>query len=56
MIAVGALAWVCSTSPHTNDHAFHQAGLDRLLILLRPLREALQAGPLARMRQANRRS
>jgi erythromycin esterase-like protein len=32
--------------PGSYDHAFHETGLDRFLILLRPLREALQGGPL----------
>jgi erythromycin esterase-like protein len=32
--------------PGTYDHVFHQTGLDRLLLLLRPLRESLQAGAL----------
>ena len=32
--------------PGSYDNAFHQTGLDRFLLLLRPLRDALQAGPL----------
>lgn len=32
--------------PGSYDHVFHQTGLDRFLLLLRPLRESLQAGPL----------
>lgn len=32
--------------PGSYDHAFHQTGLDRFLLLLRPLHDKLQAGPL----------
>jgi erythromycin esterase-like protein len=32
--------------PGSYDHVFHLTGLQRLLLLLRPLREAFQAGPL----------
>jgi erythromycin esterase-like protein len=32
--------------PGSYDHLFHQTGLGRFLLLLRPLRDALQAGPL----------
>ncbi len=32
--------------PGSYDNAFHQTGLERFLLLLRPLRESLQAGPL----------
>ncbi len=32
--------------PGSYDNAFHQTGLQRFLLLLRPLHESLQAGPL----------
>jgi len=36
--------------PGSYDHTFHQTGLDRFLLLLRPLRDSLQAGPLTEWR------
>jgi erythromycin esterase-like protein len=36
--------------PGSYDNVFHQTGLSRLLLLLRPLRESLRAGPLLEWR------